>query len=788
MKIRKRWFRYLLLLAFAIFGVRLAWTLTRPTTGWQPHLAQWGDVATSLVGIQTTPLSHKSPEEQAKFWLNEVSHVNSAADDPMVALGAACMLDVPQHGFIRRNVRLKEGRDYPGIALMLSSEHNIEAIRARIEDFESLCRSECLAKIDTATRLDSENVELWRARALLSFQTKYAGIVLEPRRENWLSVLDECAEQDPDNALYDYLAALHFWTSSAEHHYEDDGNVLTINDPAIFERGKARLAAGLAKPHLRCGEDGYAATMAFLSESSTARTDHPTAAWSREIDSRAVSLIFRLMQWQSVQRDVEKRKGNIDAAIAAVRHVLRISDQFTEAGNSPYLTPPKLILRQWSLARLKEMHEDHPHLVGADEAEKVSVELGQVDLHLKVGEEVGERLAAKAGLNYGQNPLSTFLGMINLPMLVFVAVGMALFSVIVAWVFRGANNEKRVEMGWLRYSVASPAGIGISFLLLGMIPAEIVSRSAQRGLLHGLIWVGFSMLVMGMLHLIRKWFQLPWTQLAVLAATTALPTVVVFHSAEIVEMGLTTFASSHLTVLILALFLIPWICWKSVRLILAFARNDALSRPRKLLACSLLLSLSVVTVQACTELAKVMSHQIVAKTWISPTVAMEAEDLHIGPSELRNELNLKGSKWVWAFIQWKVHYGEIAALLVAVGLLLVWHLIRQAHRVEGGFREILRSQKRSQIRQAATVVAKSCAVASLVFSLAYLVATPALADSMESYHQINYELLVNPSHARNELKGLRAQITSDESLMARFNAEIERRNQSIAAERRLFEE
>ena len=153
MKIHNRWPLDLLLLAFAVLGIRLAWTLTRSITGWEPHLDRWAHVATSLVRIETICLSDKDPEAQAKFWLKQVSHVESADDDPWIAMGAAWMLDAPQLGFIKRHVRMTEGLNFPGIPASRTWEVDNEAIGALTEDFELLCRSDCLAKIDTATRL-----------------------------------------------------------------------------------------------------------------------------------------------------------------------------------------------------------------------------------------------------------------------------------------------------------------------------------------------------------------------------------------------------------------------------------------------------------------------------------------------------------------------------------------------------------------------------------------------------------------------------------------------------------
>jgi hypothetical protein len=790
MKIRSNWPLILLLLIAAVLGVRLAWTLTRSATGWKPHLNQWANIATSVARIERTTLSDKEPETQARFWLNEAAQVEGADDDPQVAMGAAWMLDAPQFGFVRRHVRMKEGLDFPGIPASWRRELDNEAISALTEDFESLCRDECLAKIETAIRLDSGNVELWRVHALLVFRTKFMSLDLEPRRDDWLSVLDECAKHDPDNALYDYLAALHLWSSSAEYDYEDDGYVLRVEDRATFEQGNARLAAGLAQPHLKFGTHGYAATMAFLKESSTDRSDHLTAAGSRQIDGRATNLLFRIMRWQSVQLDIEKREENFEAAIVAVRKVLRISEQVTESGNYPNLTSPKLFLRQWSLANLKDMNKDHPKLLDADEAEKVAVEFGQVQLDLKVLEEVGKRLKAEAGKDSGANRMLAIFLMVTAQMLIIATLGWAFLSGLVALVFGKTSNE-RVEMGWLRHSVAWLGGIGVSFVILGMCPAEIVSPGVQTWFLCGLIWIGFALVTMGLLFLVRKRFQLPWAQFAVLAASMTLPivvAVVIIHLSATVDLGVSAIAQMHPAVTIASLLAFAWLCWKSIRLILAFAQTDVLTRRRKFFACGVLFLLALITIPAGIALSATISDELEVKAWISPTVWKEAEALQITPAELQSEMQLADSKWVWAFIQWLAHHGAFVAPLIAVGILLIWHLIRRARRFEGGCREMLRSQKRSQIRQAGNVVARSCVVASLVFSLVYLGSTPIVADSMETYYRVHHERLVNPSHTWNEIEVATSQIKSDESLMMKLKAEIAERNRQIAEQEKWRDE
>jgi hypothetical protein len=782
MKIRSNWPLILLVLIAAVLAVRLAWMLTRSATGWRPQLDQWTNIAASMVRIERTTLSDKEPETQARFWLHEVENVEGVNNDPQVAMGAAWMMDAPQLGFIRRHVRMKEGLDVPGIPASWRRELDDETIGELIEEFESHCHHECLTETETAIRLDSDNVELWRARALLAFRPRLMSLDLKPRRDDWLSVLDECATHDPGNALYDYLAALHLWNSSADYDWEEDGYTLKMKDEETFMQGDARLSAGLIKPHLNFGTKGFAATLAFLEESSITRSDHVTAAESRQIEGRATTLMYGIVRWQSVRRDIEKRKEDFDAAIVAVRKVLRISEQVTESGNYPNLTTPKLILRQWSLANLKDMNKDHPKLLDAEEAEKVSVEFSQVQLDLKVLEEVEKRLKAEAGKDSGAELMLTIFIMVTAQMFTIATLGMALLSGLLALVFGKASNE-RVEMGWLRHSVAWLGGIGVSFAILGMCPAEIVSPGVQSWFLCTLIWIGFALITLRLLYLVQKRFQLPWAQFAVLAAIMTLPIVVVvliIHLSTTLDLGVSAIARLPPAVTIASFPLFAWLCWKSIRLIVAFAQTDVLTRRRKFLACGVLFLLALITIPAGTALSSIISDEVEVKAWISPTVWEEAEALQITPTELQSEMQIADAKWVWAFIQWQAHNGACAALLIVVGMLLIWHLIRGARRFEGGCRDILRCQKRSQIRQAGNVITRSCVVASLVFSLFYLGSTPIVANSVDLYYRIHHERLVNPSHIWDEIEVATAQIKSDESLMMNLKADIAERNRKIA--------
>ena len=297
MKRRKRWPNDLIPLAFVVLAVRLAWMLANSPIGWRAHLERWAAFTLSDFGIETSRLNDRAPDLQAKFWLDEVSRIKLANEDSQVAMGAAWILDLPQYGFRNHHLRVTEQFNFPGIAVRFGGlDFDSEAIETLAAKFESLCHMECVSRIETATRLESDNVDLWRARAILLFSPERYSSDSKPRSVDWLSVLDECMAHDGDNALYDYLAALHLWSASAKIEFDTGRLVIRTHDAAKFDQGKARFTAGQAKPYLKFVNNDYSSAMAFLNVSSIDRLDQLAAVESRQIAGTAGNLLFPMMK------------------------------------------------------------------------------------------------------------------------------------------------------------------------------------------------------------------------------------------------------------------------------------------------------------------------------------------------------------------------------------------------------------------------------------------------------------------------------------------------------------
>ncbi|MBN1853206.1 MAG: hypothetical protein JW829_10800, partial [Pirellulales bacterium] len=376
-----------------------------------------------------------------------------------------------------------------------------------------------------------------------------------------------------------------------------------------------------------------------------------------------------------------------------------------------------------------------------------------------------------------RNLFSVFL-MSTAQMLVIVCVALVLMSSLISVLFGRDGNGDQVPFGWVRQIVAWLLAVGISFIVLGMFPAQIVSASVQTWLVCGAIWIGFGAVFLGLLYLFRRRFKLPAGQVAGLAIVTSLPMLGVYV-ANIIDLVVAGTATLHPVISITLILLLALICWASFHFLWKFIQNQNLTRRRKLLAVGIVFLFVMVTVPAGITLG-MMAHEIGTQAWISPTVWKEAHRLNYEADELQSAMQMDDSRWAWAFIQWQAHHGPVVAPIIAVVIVMVWHLIRRAGRVEGGLRQVLRSQKRSELRQSGKSVAGSCLVTAFIFLAMYLGTTPLVVDMMDTYHRVHYARVTRPAQAWEEIAELTAEIKADKETMARLQAEIDEQNRQIA--------
>lgn len=752
----------LLSLPILALGARWVWIVSASTMGWTSQLDQWSNIVGSVVGIEHTELCDETPSLQAEFWLSEVASVDQSNHDPMVAMGAAWMLDGPQYGFIRNHVGVRDDFDFTGFPAHMRLRLDEETIRSLCDDFERLGREECLTKIESAIQLDQSNSELWRARALLLFRPRFLGSDYQSRQEDCLTVLDRCMAHDPDNALYDYLAALHLWTASATCEWKDDGLDLLINDPEAFACANARLASGLNKPYLKSGTAGYAATLAFLDFTSLGALDRLNAAGSRQIDGRVVDLVYQILRWQEAQRDVARRNQDFRVAIEKARAVLQISNQMTPAGNYPNLATPQLILRRSGIADLQDLQQSHPELFDVGEGERLSSQLAAAELALKVLQKAGNQLAARAGNvdgvmlrkglpMKGSEKILPALVIGASQILVIVAMGLAMIAWLATCVGGSASDDRRVAMGWFRHLITWCAAFAVSVLVLGMFPAELVSPAVQTKFVCGLIWMGLGLIPLSLLVIYRKYFPLPWTQVVVLLLSMVAPFIVILQFVAIRDSIIFCAAAWHPYVSVVLLLVGMVLVGMTVRVFVSFLRTKTMAGRRKCLAAGLLLVGVFVAIPLVIVIDGLVIDEIATQIWVTPKVGDEAQHMHLTVGEIQSGMDLESAKWTWAFVQWLIHDGAIWTPLIAVAGLLLWYAIRRARRLDGGMWCMLRLEKRASIRLSGKAASRSCLACALVFFLLYLAVAPTVMRQTETCYQVHRERMMDPARTWQEI-------------------------------------
>ncbi|MFT5526620.1 MAG: hypothetical protein ACI9G1_000928 [Pirellulaceae bacterium] len=468
---------YFAAVALCVLLTRFAIIASSNEIGWETVAAHWIAMPLSSVGMQATPLAEREPSEQASFWLAETDRVvDRYPDSPELFMGAAWMLDSPNPGFFKNHVRQSKRPQ-------LGPSYNRESIDQANAKFHDRCREHCVALAAKATKLDPSSVELWRFRALLLFESDaFWGLsAVDPRVENWLEILDQCSSHDKGNALYDYLAALTLWNQSGSYKYsrEHDQRVLKINDEAGFALGTERYQEALKKKYLAIGERGYPVISKFLSHCRLSKNQQSSAALSRRVTVRHSIFFAHLWRWQKVRADSARHNGDVELELELRSEILPFFDQAIITDETSALT----VLTSWYRLRtstyrqIQKSLKDHPEY--AAKINLSSIRAREKELQI----ESATIVAALTKLRDERYPppvqsatataISTASGS-STAMLTIIG-GFTLAFATVLW----RLPEEDIGLGQIRHSIVWILGCGGSFVILGMAPAEMISREIQ---------------------------------------------------------------------------------------------------------------------------------------------------------------------------------------------------------------------------------------------------------------------------------------------------------------------
>ncbi len=475
------------LLLLALF-VRWICVASRTEIGWEIMAQQWHDATAGVFIRDPQLLANLEPADQATFWLRETQRI--VAEEPEnaeLAAGAALLLSSPDMSFMYH---------YATVSDLPLNNHSVvipqwdnKVIARAINEFHARCRAKCLALAAKATELQPKETRWRRLRAFLLFiGDPFSGCEGASRVPDWLRVLQQCRDHDPDNALYDYLAAWQYWGESV-----DQGELaMPIIDRVKFDLGTEYFLRGQRKRFFAVGGGEWPLVIGAIRRMSLLRCEYYDVAGGRFMENRALRLTRELERTTSIHAEQLEISGDLAGALALHRQTLRMFDQFFarpgEELPSEYVYFDYMyLLRRSAIASLWTFAGKHPELVSADEAARLKKASEIAERDERTCQTASYRLAVK------RNPpnMPFFFAVGILANLAASTVAILLLAGAMACVSAGCLHKpgepNAARLGVVRHLAGWVAGYALTFVVFGMAPAEIIPPAVQHWLFAGAI-------------------------------------------------------------------------------------------------------------------------------------------------------------------------------------------------------------------------------------------------------------------------------------------------------------
>jgi tetratricopeptide (TPR) repeat protein len=443
-------------------------------TGSRTYVAQWATIFGDKVQSWFAPVGDRDPEDQAEFWLATFGENPEIADDATLALGAAWILDTPQTGFMRRHTRI----GYSGGIAIPNSDQG--AVDWHVSRFSALCDTKCLEFIEQAVKSNPDDVELWRNKALLLCNDSVlSSSDWFPRKINWLEELDECAKHDPENALYDYAAAIRLWEDAVDVEYDKATRemILTITDQERFNEGNARFERAQSLPLISATEVGLEAVLRVMQHADVPAAEHISVIQSRHVRVKFTMLLSRLSRFKSRLASWHERAGDLEEAMRAFEFAPIVTNQLVAGDNHADCESMQFRLHRLMVAGQRYLVMSHPEQFDEAHKDRLRREYEELGMQAKVFDEIAARMNPELDANDARLPLGTtgpFAFAVSAPPL---AVVTSLVIAALAWLC-GYRLQEPSLTGKHRFSFVRNALVwilclAVSIVVLGLIPAGI---------------------------------------------------------------------------------------------------------------------------------------------------------------------------------------------------------------------------------------------------------------------------------------------------------------------------
>ncbi len=466
-------------LVILVLTVRLLWVAAGLETGVETVTAMIRQSALGWLGDEDRSLGSREPTDQADFWLAEVGRI--LREQPTNAerlLGAAWMLDSPSIGHLARHL---ESTSIPWIPPGASPQLDWKAVRHAEDAFEAKCAARCLELARQAAERDPGDPLGWRSLALLVYRAPFLDNPV-PRVSDPIAIWQECALHDPENALYDYLSALHLWSQAGRLDVDENTVefVLVISDQERFDEVVRHLERGLTKPFFAIGEMAFPEIGNFLAESQLPKTEQAGNALDRLLSLRGAKVIFELRRLQQARASGQMTAGDPKAANALHQHNLRMMAQVTAADEGLAFEAWVPGLVQGTLGELGTIDKDHPSMITADE--RLASER-RASENTKYAQQIQAMGLATSKTNLRFKP-EDFVG-ISLP--VNIALQALLLLLVLTVVFLGSariiskrDTADSAKLGFVRCTAIWVTMLVITFAVFGIVPGGFLSEPARQ--------------------------------------------------------------------------------------------------------------------------------------------------------------------------------------------------------------------------------------------------------------------------------------------------------------------
>lgn len=763
--------RGLLVALAVVLAGRAVWQASRTEVGWEVVLDQWLKTPAAAAGLERRALAEQEPVDQARFWLRELERAPAQAD---VLAGAAWMLDAPQPGYLQRYVVIAS--PFPGLPASPMGTLDRDRIARALGEFEQRCEGPCVARIAEATDLQPDEADLWRARALLLWSNPTFSGRTSARRQDWATVLETCAAHDPDNALYDYLAALAHWSESAPVRYENTDLRLVVNNQPGLDEGNRRFAQGLEKPQLIFGSRHARFAWTFLQTSTLPRMERIKAAESCGIDERASGMILHLVRRQHEMQEIHQREGRVDEAVKAAESAMTLTAQVRREGNPPWFAIVPAWMRRSALGGLVELADDEPDLLAPERLAQARRELDDLRLEIAVMQSATERM--DVGEKRDWPLLGVVAAVAQQPAELLLMVGLILLA---PGYWLGTSGLQVPKARVPVHLVCWLSALAISVTLLGLCPAEIISADAQTLVVRTVAWSVCVLAPLAVVFIVKRAFGVRYREVLALAVTASAPWLIFFSiCAPDMTRSLPSFPES--TGILVALLSLWLVCaWLTIRVNVELFRRRDLTARRKAWLVSTLALLAMFSVPWTASAIEFIQSHVTTQVWVPPRAWAEAAELGLTPETLHDKLQ---HPWLWTAAQWYAYRGPVVWPSLALVFLAIYASRRSA-RTEGGWRELVRTGKRRYLSHLGREIARSLLLAGVLALLVYVAALPELVDRGEAYYQRHARWLADPQAISREIDAQIAAVRSDSRLMDELREKVEsERLRSLATPRR----